>query len=358
MAKRAGGRAPAERQDAGTSTNRPSGRSAGGGSGRGSITATSRLFDADRSDREIELTPSSVSTIPDRCLLWVDGVGDDAEAIDSLLETLGLDSTAADVLGDERAAPSLQLHGTHFRLRVATIETREGRERASALRLIAGRNFVLTLHDRPIDFMADFDARIKRDTSLGQIDSAAFAAVMLDLLVTSYLRLADTLETEVDRLDGEALRPTAHRDLLGDLVALRHRIAVARRALTNHREVFAALARPDFEAIAGTTSVGHLQAVSARFERAIDAVEAARDALVGTFDIHASRTAQRTNDIVKILTMVSVLLLPTTVIAGFMGMNIKAPYSNDDPSIFWFVVLAIAAIAAGTLIVLRVRRWL
>jgi magnesium transporter len=50
-----------------------------------------------------------------------------------------------------------------------------------------------------------------------------------------------------------------------------------------------------------------------------------RDPLLGTFDIQANRTAQRTNDIVKILTVVSVLLLPTTVIAGFMGMNIKPP---------------------------------
>lgn len=51
-----------------------------------------------------------------------------------------------------------------------------------------------------------------------------------------------------------------------------------------------------------------------------------------------SRTAQQTNDVMKILTITSVLLLPTGVIAGFMGMNIKAPYSNDDPTIFWIVL--------------------
>ena len=50
--------------------------------------------------------------------------------------------------------------------------------------------------------------------------------------------------------------------------------------------------------------------------------------------------------------------VPTTVIAGFMGMNIKAPYSNDDPTIFWIVLALIGAIAVGTLVVLRLRRWL
>ncbi len=87
-------------------------------------------------------------------------------------------------------------------------------------------------------------------------------------------------------------------------------------------------------------------------------IEGTRDSLVGTFDIYATRTAQRTNEIVKILTMVSVLLLPTTVIAGFMGMNITAPYSNDDPRVFWIVLAAIVGIAVTTLIVLRLRRWL
>jgi Mg2+ and Co2+ transporter CorA len=61
---------------------------------------------------------------------------------------------------------------------------------------------------------------------------------------------------------------------------------------------------------------------------------------------------------VKILTIVSVLLLPTGVIAGFMGMNIRAPYSNDDPVVFWIVLVAIVVVAALTLVALRARRWL
>ena len=300
---------------------------------------SARLFDADRTDRAVDLTPEVVADIPDRCLLWVDAVGGDVDAISSLLDLLGVAlTTGTDTTTDTRAQrdqpsdPLLQLHGTYFHLHLATIATHKGRERTSTLDLIAGRNFVVTLHAEPIGFMTDFDERIEHDTALGQIDSAAFVAVLLDALVTSYL--------------------------LGDLVALRHRIAMARRALTNHREVFAALARPDFEAIAGSSATAYFQAVAARFERAIDAVEGTRDSLVGTFDIHATRTAQRTNDIVKILTIVSVLLLPTTVIAGFMGMNIKAPYSNDNPLIFWVVLAVIVGVAAMTLIVLRLRRWL
>jgi Mg2+ and Co2+ transporter CorA len=53
-----------------------------------------------------------------------------------------------------------------------------------------------------------------------------------------------------------------------------------------------------------------------------------------------------------------VLLLPAVVIAGFMGMNEKTPFSQDDPRVFWIVVALIIVLALGTLIVLRLRRWL
>jgi Mg2+ and Co2+ transporter CorA len=71
-----------------------------------------------------------------------------------------------------------------------------------------------------------------------------------------------------------------------------------------------------------------------------------------------TRTAQRTNEIVKTLTIVSILVLPTGVIAGFMGMNIKPPYSNDSPEMFWLVTFLIVALAVATLVLLRLRCWL
>jgi Mg2+ and Co2+ transporters len=182
--------------------------------------------------------------------------------------------------------------------------------------------------------------------------------VLLDGLVTSYLELTDAILAEVDRLDGEALKSTGGRDMLSDLVALRHRIAAVRRVLVAHRTVIAAMAGADFQVITGGDAAPRFGALTQRFDGAIGAIDTAREALLGTFDIHMSRTAQRTNDTVKILTIVSVLLLPTGVIAGFMGMNIRAPYSNDDPTIFWFVVAGIALVAALTLFALRVRRWL
>jgi Mg2+ and Co2+ transporter CorA len=70
-----------------------------------------------------------------------------------------------------------------------------------------------------------------------------------------------------------------------------------------------------------------------------------------------TRTAQRTNDVMRLLTLASVVLLPAVVIAGVMGMNFKVPIF-DNPAFFWVVIGVMLALAATTILVARWRRWL
>ena len=71
-----------------------------------------------------------------------------------------------------------------------------------------------------------------------------------------------------------------------------------------------------------------------------------------------TRTAQRTNEIVKVLTIATVLLLPGSVIAGLLGMNVVVPLNKDDPLSFWLVVGGVAILAVVVIGVARLRRWI
>ncbi len=79
--------------------------------------------------------------------------------------------------------------------------------------------------------------------------------------------------------------------------------------------------------------------------------------LIGTFDVHMTRTAQRTNDIMRLLTWVSVTLLPAGVLAGVMGMNFQVGLF-ENTSLFWIIVAAMILFALTTLVVARKRGWL
>jgi magnesium transporter len=90
----------------------------------------------------------------------------------------------------------------------------------------------------------------------------------------------------------------------------------------------------------------------------VDAIENARDQVVGAFDIHLARTAQRTNDIVKILTIVSAVLLPGSLLAALLGMNVATPLPTGDVAVFWVIVAAIGIFAAIVLAVAARAGWL
>lgn len=319
--------------------------------------AHARLFDADRTDREVVLGPTTAKSVKDRQLLWIDlTLAGEQGKSPVPPEWLPFDEADLTQAWSSPPSPRLSVHGEYFLARLVVISSDV--ERPELLDLAVAKNVVLTAHRKPIAFLADINSRITADTSLGEIDSADFASVLLDGLITSYLERTDVILARVDELDGEALRPQGRTDVLSELVALRHRIAATRRALVAHRLMMGAIAGADFELLTSSEAGPRFVGVTERFAAAVEAIDATREALIGTFDIYMSRTAQRTNDVMKTLTIVSVLVLPTGVIAGFMGMNTKPPYSNDNPIVFWIVVGLIVAIAAATLVLLRARRWI
>jgi Mg2+ and Co2+ transporter CorA len=128
--------------------------------------------------------------------------------------------------------------------------------------------------------------------------------------------------------------------------------------LADHRQVFAFLATADLAQIVGSQeSVAGFQPVALRFEGALAAVEGSRDVLLGSFDVYMTRTAQRTNDIVKVLALVTVLLLPGSLVAGLLGMNVSGPLAVDDPLSFWIVVGGVFLLIAALFVAARLRRW-
>jgi len=318
-----------------------------------------RLFDADRTDRELTFAEALKVKLSERQLLWIDLLAPVAEVdATALAGRFDLAPATRTSLQEAATLPQLALHGGYFTMTVATIDATDDREEVRWLEIVAGRNMVVTVHAQPIRFLDDMNTRIEADTLVGLIDASSFVASLLDAAVTSYLLAADGIEDAVERLDTWLLKGDVQTDLFADLVELRQRITHLRRRLTSHRELFAALRRADFAMIAEGDVAAPFAAVAEHFERAIAAVENGGELLLGSFDLYMTRTAQRTNEIMKVLTVVSVFLLPGTLIAGVMGMNIKAPYSNDDPRMFWIVGLLIAGISIGTFIVMRARRWL
>jgi magnesium transporter len=319
-----------------------------------------RRFDADRNDRILNLEEALTSRPTERQLLWIDVAGElRAKEAEALGKSYEFDARTRRTLQARFNGPELALHGEYIHVRVAAEPNDSKPDKSQWLDVIAGNNLVITRHEGSIKFLDDLDDRIKADAPAGLLDAVTFVATLLDSAVTSYLRSVDAIEDEVDALDARSLRVDERRDLLADLVAIRRRIARLRRVLADHRDLFASLASADVSRLTGDAdSTDALRAVSTRFESAIAAVEDSRDVLLGSFDVYMTRTAQRTNEVMKILTLATVLLLPGSLVAGLLGMNVSVPLPKDDPVSFWIVVVGVVLFAVSMVMLARRRRWL
>jgi magnesium transporter len=309
---------------------------------------------ADGTDVEVDLEDWDPRQASDDELLWVDVDRPSRDELAKLVRALGLEPDVAKALTSTPDVPDAIVHANVTEVVILALG-RELEDEPVPVRTLIGDGWVVTHRDADVPFVDDHRQRISDQREVGRLTPLEFLAALLDRHVDTFFLAAEALEAEVDQLDDAALQ--SEDDLLGRLVAMRRRIAHVRSVLTPHRELAAELTRPDFLASADERAERALADVAQRLDRAGDAMARARDMLIGTFDVHMTRMAQRTNDTMRILTLASVILLPSVVLAGVMGMNFKVPIF-DQAALFYAVVGLMVLMAVATLAVARWRHWI
>lgn len=319
-----------------------------------------RLFDSNRADKLLDFERALKARIGARQMLWIDIEGElEKEQRRALAERFELEEDTEAALGAERQGPSLELHGKHFHLRVAAEPDPMRPDHPTWLDLIAGPGVVISRHPSPLRFLAALNERIKADASIAVLDAAEFVASLLDGVVTTYHQAIDQIEDEIDDHDTRTLSPSrGNGDAIAQLVAIRRRVARMRRLLAAHREVFGSLSRPSFARGVSDSNPEVFLPVSSRFDAALASVESSRELVVSSFDVLMTRTAQRTNEVMRALTLITVLGLPATITAGFLGMNVIVPVPKDDPTSFWVIAGVVILLEVLLVGLARAKRWI
>lgn len=321
------------------------------------------LFDGEGQDRDVDLDTLDVSALTETQLLWVDVEDDEAgdaySLIEYLVDQLELGPHAGEALQSLDGRADLASFGDWFLAQAVAVEHEGGlRFKGRGLAIVCGHNVVVSLHRGPVQFLEQLRGRERADTRLGTLSAESFTASLLGWLVDSYLHAVSDFEAAVDRLEVSVLSARAPRESLQDLAELRRGASRLRRMLAPHRHVFGAMARPDFRPDDAGIADKHFRALEQRFERAMDAVENARDLVVGSFELFATRSSERTNDTMRTLTFVTVLLGTLSVVAGTLGMNFAAPFFDTGGRGFWTAFAGMALVAVIAIVVARWRRWI
>jgi Mg2+ and Co2+ transporter CorA len=319
-----------------------------------------QLYSADAPDETPDISSMALDKLSARELLWIDlssPTPDEEQQVTMLLKCEADFLYTAD---DEKARPRLANYGSRFRLtaRAVSLESASSKPVPTPLTLIAGPNYVITVHRAGIDFLDELRNREKGDSDIGALSSESFVASLLDWLLNSYFRAVEVLVHDIDRVEVAILGEKTTPKLLDVLVAARQRVADLRRLLNSHRDVFYGLARPDFMATGRAEAKPHYVALNQHYERAEDDLDNARNLVVGSFELVTARVAQKTNETMRALTFVTVLMGTLALIAGVMGMNFQLRFFESGLSGFLIVTGLMLLLSVVAVWLARKRSWI
>ena len=318
------------------------------------------LFDQRRGER-IEAWQDALRGLSESQMLWLD-LQDSSEKEESKVrEALHLSGEDSFAEADEN--PSLEQCDSYLRVDAVAVSDASGNSSAEtvALSCFIGENWILTVHASELGVVNDFRERAEGGGEIGILDAPSFLEVLLGRVVTSYLQAFDKLEADLEEFDLRVLRSTRRNaeEEIGILIEIRQRVGRLRRSLALHRDLFAALTEAEFDPVSTEESAERFGQLAVKTDAALAAARDAKEAINGSFDVLIARTEHRTNEIIKVLTVASILLLPGTLIAGVMGMNVNFSASTFAHSpIFLGAVVAILLVAGATLGVARSKRWI
>ena len=123
------------------------------------------------------------------------------------------------------------------------------------------------------------------------------------------------------------------------------------------RDVVAQLSRGEL-GVVGPQMQLYFRDVLDHLVRTVETIEIYRDQISGARDVYLSSVSQRLNEVMKVLTILSTIMLPLTLVAGIYGMNMKFWPPPDYPHSFWIVLAMMGAITAALLYFFRWRKWI
>jgi magnesium transporter len=313
------------------------------------------LFDKDQVDHLDDLSDRPARLSGSK-LLWIDLHDGSELSADEVAEELDLADETRRCLATPNDKACFNDHGRYIHLTIYAPRENEDCE-LHALECVVGQNWVVTSHDRPIPVLDEFSARVSGSGDTGSLDGPSFLAALFQWVLGAYTAAFERVEQRLEDFEVQAMRGEGDDKDIELLIDMRREVGRLRRALAAHRSALVALTHPELEALGNKGSGDRFASLFERFEVTLQEARDAREAIVGSFDVLIARGGHRTNEIMKVLTLASVILLPGALLAGVMGMNFKVGLFEYG-SVFWVVIVAIVAVAPITLGIAKARGWI
>lgn len=265
-----------------------------------------------------------------QALLWVDFVSEPDETSLPILQDFKFHPLAIDDALQETHSPKIDDWGEYLYIVLNYMNVEENNEywetEVDELDTFLGKNYIVTHHDHPITAIDETWAACDRDERNVQAGADHLLYKIADYLVAGYMPAVEKIDSAIDQIEDQVFDRPSPR-ILGKLFSLKRVLLAMRRIILPQREVLNKLARDDYQVIDPRDRI-FFRDIYDHLVRLHDVNESLRDLVGGALDAYLSVINNRMNEIMKTLTIITVLFMPLTFLTGYFGMNFFEPLGN------------------------------
>lgn len=251
--------------------------------------------------------------------IWLDVTGPTSEELWDIAERFALDALSIEDVMDVKLLPKLDHHPDYLFLVLHGVVTGIDRRLDTAeLDVFVGSDFIVSIH---ADRLAGVESLVDHLDDGHQVTAATPAALAAEITGAGVRRLLPLLDHLDERIEAlEELAVQADPATLRESHALRRDVIMLRRALGPQRDVTLRLSQPGSALVDEPAQRAFSDVYDHQF-RLVESLDSARSLLASVVETYRGAVAERTNEVMKVLTVFSAVLLPLTLVAGIWGMN-------------------------------------
>ncbi len=287
----------------------------------------------------------------------VDGVHK-TEVISNIGAAFGLHPLTVEDIITYDQQPKVETHPEHalITMRMIWTEGQNGRLVSEQVSIILGPNYVLSFQEVEGDVFDPLRRRIREPGSRVRKSGADYLAyTLMDLIVDNYFVLLNQISENIEQTQEQLiLEPNA--ETLRVIYDLKRAMAEMRRYTWPVREIALRLEREAPQMFKKST-LPYLRDLYDHVIQITDHIEISRDWLASMLDIYLSSVTHRLNEVVKVLTVISTIAIPPTVVGSWYGMNLLVPEFQSEYAYPIVIILTISMMAA-MLTFFRRKRWI
>jgi len=291
-------------------------------------------------------------------IIWADVSDPTSRDFEELAEEFGFHHLSIEDCQNAHQRPKVEEYTGYYFIVLYEAELAGPNDRLELreLNIFLGKNYLVTVHSRPIRAIATASRLWHEWTDRAEQGAGLLAYLLIDGIVDDYLPLLDIMSDRMDDLE-DSIFGVWRAEVIEEIFSIKKKLLYLRRSITPLRDVFNTMLRREQPIFPRETHV-YFQDVFDHLIRVADTIDALRDMLSSTMDAYLSVSGNRMNKVMKRLTSISTILMSVTLIAGIYGMNFALM-----PELRWrygyvFALTSMVVVALALYVYLKKIKWI